>query len=354
MIMFFASCLFLLSACGSSEDVTDYVDVSFSGMDSQGSASYEMDEMGLVETIFDLEGLQDYPDLETAQEAETILDAYEIKIEPEKELSNGDKVQLTIIVDEDKTDKIKGGEKEFTVEGLDEPEIVTSEAVEENLVLNFNGASGRGVAQIDNIFDEAPLSNINFKIENDGKLKNGDNAKIIVDSEIENILHSNGYMLDEDFNPTFEVKNLEVVAEKATDINNLEDIERFIEEELNNDYQDTDYNFGSNTVYEIAQENLMYRQFNKVSSDEQVLSSSLDNHGSLIGIFSVKQYRVNDEKKLQDEFTVIYGFSRLILNEDNEANLSELIKINEQKNDNYSIESVIQLYEGEDYEEVKK
>lgn len=221
-------------------------------------------------------------------------------------------------------------------------------------MLNFNGVSGRGVAQIDNIFDESPLHNFHFEMENDGKLKNGDQAKIMISDDNEHVLHRNGYMLEEDFSPTFEVKGLEKVAEKATDIQNLADIERFMEEELNNTYQNTAYSFGPNTEYEIEQVTLMYRQFNKIPGEESVLDTSTDNHGNLIGIYAVKEYRISEEKELRDEFTAIYGFSSILLDEDNEANLAELKKINEQKGDNYSLESVVQLYEGEGYEEVKK
>lgn len=344
--------LLLLVACGSAEDMTKYVDVSFSGMDSQGNASYDVDETRLIEEIFNLEGHHDFPDAETAREAQNVLDAYTIEIEPQEGLSNGDQVKITVLVDENKTNKIKGGEEEFTVEGLDEPELLTTEDVEKNLVLNFNGVSGRGVSQIDNIFDESPLNNLTFEIENDGKLKNGDEAVVIVGDEAEAILHSHGYMLDEDFQPTFTVKNLDEVAEQATDIKNLKDIERFLKEELNNVYKDTDYSFGSNTKYEIKQEQLMYRQFDKESD---TIHYEEGNHGNLIGIFSVEEYRINaEDKKLVQKFTAIYGFSDIILDEDGRANLSELKTINERKDDTYSLESVIQLSEGDGYEVVKK
>lgn len=347
--------LTLLSACGSSEEVTDFVNVTFSGMDSQGNANYEVSEMDMINKIFNLEGHHDYPDQKTAQAAQAVLGAYTVKIEPEEGLSNGDKVKVTVVVDENKTDKIKGGEKEFTVEGLDEPKVLTTKDVEKNLVLNFNGVSGRGVAQIDNIFDESPMNDIQFKIENDGKLKNGDKAKVVLDKDTEKYLNSSGYILDKDFQPSFEVEDLDIVAEKATDIKNLKDVERFLEEEFSEKYQNTDYTFGSNTVYKVKQEKLMYRQFDKDSSEDSYFGSSSNNNGNLIGIYAVKEYNVYDGKEeLRDEFTAIYGFSGIVLDEDNKANLSELGRVNDQKGDNYSIKSVIQLYEGEGYKEVKK
>ena len=345
-----------MAACGDKEDVMEYLDVSFYGIDSKGNVDYYLEENRLIGSALNLgEEVHDFPDEETRKEAEAILAAYTIEIEPQENLSNGDEVQVTIVVDKDKSKKIKGGEKKYTVEGLEEPEILTTEEAEKKLVLNFNGVNGRGVAQIDNVFDVSPLDYMDFEIENDGELKNGDKAKLLLDEDFEATLNEGGYILDEDFQPIFEVKGLAEVAEKATDIKNLEDVERFLKEELNNQYRDTDYSFGSNTVYEIKQEELMYRQFKKVTEDEHV-SSSLDDNGNLIGIFSVKEYSVSHDgdKKEVDKFTVIFGFSRIILDEDNKANLSELSKISDRKDDNYSLESVIQLYEGEGYEKVKK
>lgn len=347
--------VFLLAACGSSEDMTEYVEVSFSGMDTQGTASYDVDVTGLIGEIFDLEEADDNPDKKTAKEIESVLSAYDVKVKPESDLANGDEVTVVVSVDEEKTDKITGGEKKFTVKDLEEPKKVTTKDVEEKLVVNFNGVSGRGVAQIDNIFDESPMSDITFEIENDGELKNEDQATVIVGSDFEDVLQSNGYILEEDFNPTFEVTGLDVVAEKAEDIKNLEDIERFLDEELNDDYENTDYEYGMNYRYEIEQESLMYRQFEKTSDQDASISNMENNNGNLVGLFSIKHYSIsNDEETLQDEFKLIYGFAGIILDEDNKANLAELINISERKEDSYSIDSIIQLYEGEGYEKVKE
>lgn len=352
--LFFACILFFMTACGKSEQVVDYVDVSFEGMDTLGNATFEVDETKLLQEIFNLEDdAHDFPDEKTAKQAQNVLEAYEITVEPQEGLSNGDKVKIVATVDEDLTTKIEGGEKEITVEGLEEPVVLTTEEVEESLVFNFNGVSGRGVAQIDKVFDESFLNDLTFEVENDGNLSNGDNVDILVGENIEDELHANGYILDENFKPSVEVKGLDELAETATDIKNLEDIERFLEEELNEKYYDTDYSFGSNRTYEITREKLMYRQFDKETDEEHYYED--DQHGSLVGIFSVEKYEVDDDdKELTKEFTLIFGYYDIILDEDGNANLSEIKQISEEKEDNYSLESVIQLYEGLGYEEVKK
>lgn len=136
-----------MSAFGSKEDMMEYFDVSFYGIDSKGQASYYLEENRLIGSALNLgEEAHDFPDEETGKEVEAILGAYTIEIEPMESLSNGNEVQVIIVVDKDKTKKIKGGVKKFTVEGLEAAEILTTEEAEKKLVLNFNGVKGRGVA----------------------------------------------------------------------------------------------------------------------------------------------------------------------------------------------------------------
>lgn len=351
--------LILFSSCGSTEDLSDYVEVTFSGVDTMGVANYAVNEEKLFKEIFDYDEETDFVDEETEREMDNLRDAYKIKLDKDEKLSNGDKIKVNISVNEEKTDKIKGGDKEVVVADLEEPKALTSEDVEKNLVLNFNGASGKGLSQIDNSFKESPLSELEFEIESDGELKNGDQAKVVLNEDAESVLNDHGYILEEDFNPTFEVKNLYVVAEKATDIKNLKDIKRMIEEEVKREYKSFDPDEIWGYKYKINQEKLMYRQFSEDTDNEDFSDwemgnySSGDNHGNLIGIYSVKKIS-GDDNELMDEFTAIIGFSDIKLDNDKKANVSEIEKISDKKDETYSLESVIQLYEGEGYTEVKK
>ncbi|WP_231620977.1 hypothetical protein [Carnobacterium maltaromaticum] len=114
-----------------------------------------------------------------------------------------------------------------------------------------------------------------------------------------------------------------------------------VDEEARRSYKDSEYSFGSK--YEINQEKLMYRQFNKDSSNESAYSSygasSYDN-GNLIGIYSIKEYSSGTESKLKSTFTSIIGFSEIVLDENNATNVAELKEISDTKDDTYSLESV--------------
>lgn len=347
--------MLLVVGCGNGKDMTNFVDVKFTGMDSKGMATYQVDEDKLIKEVFDVDVSVAFPDQKTQQEIMEIEDAYKIKLDKDSNLSNGDEVKLVVTVDEEKTKKIKGGETKIKVKGLSDPEQLTTKDVEKNLVVNFNGVSGRGKVTIDNVFD-SPLNNISFKIENDGKLKNGDKAKILFSKEDEVSLNNQGYILEKNFSPSFEVTGLKNVAEKATDISNLEDIKRMVDEEARRTYKDSGAEYSFGLKYEINQEKLMYRQFNKDNSKESNYSSygsSFSDNGNLIGIYSIKEYSGGTESKLKRTFTSIIGFSDIILDENNATNVAELKEISDTKDDTYSLESVLKLYEGYGYTEIK-
>ena len=285
---------------------------------------------------------------------EEFEDILEISFDNSLDLSNGDTVKLLVSVDLTKVKNLTGGEKEVTVEGLDEPKWLTSEEVEKHLVVNFNGVSGRGEAQIDNTLPDE-LGGLPFKLVGDGEFKNGDTAKIEVSAELQDRLVQHGYLLEDSFDPRFEVKGLAEVAEKAGDIANLEDIKRMIDEETTRTYKDWWVDKEVGTRYEIKEEKLLYRQFTREDNDSQNLFGyrSTTNNGNLIKIFSIKEYSGGTEGKLKKEYTAIIGFSDLYLDEENRVNVADLVTIKDTKDSTYSLESVIQLYEGYGYTEVE-
>lgn len=344
----------LLVGCSSAKDLSSYIDVSFTGMDSMGSASYQIDNTKLIKDIYDYDDEIDFLDEKKQEEIDAMLKSFKIKLDKTEDLSNGDKVKVTISVDENQTKKIKSGEKTVEVKGLEEPVTLTNAEVEKNLVVNFIGADGRGSAKIENIFSNS-IGNIVFQIQNDGSLENGEQATIEITEELKNTLSSYGYVLENNFKPKFEVKNLEAVAKTAKEIGNYEDIERMIDESVKRNYRDMfpESNYGSK--YEIVLEKIMYRQFyDQSSSDNSTFSynNSSDN-GTLIGIYSIKEYTKDAESKLQRQLTAIHGYSNIILDESNKANVAEITEITNTMDDTYSMESVVKLYEGYGYHEVQ-
>lgn len=343
----------ILGGCGSAKDLSEYVELEFNGIDTKGTVDYYVDTEKLFkETLdFDVNG-SNQPDEKTVEEIDKMSEAIEIKIDKTENLSNGDKIEITANVDGE-TKKIKSGKKTIEVKNLEEPKWLTNEEVEKKLVVNFNGVSGRGEVQIDNVLD-SPLDQLEFTVENDGKLKNGDKVNVVLSKDEEDQLLQEGYLLEQDFAPAFEVKGLSIVAEEATDISNLEDIKRMIDEKVKRDYQDFDPDKSWGSKYEIKEEKLMYRQFeNESTNSDEASSWDSSNNGNLIKIFSVKEFTGGSEGELNDSFTVVIGYSDIILNEEGEANLAEIKEIKDKKDDTYSLESVLKMYEAYGYTEVK-
>ncbi|EOI6050993.1 hypothetical protein ACMUWL_002592 [Enterococcus faecalis] len=348
--------MFVFSACGNGKDLSNYVDVKFSGINTKGTATFSLDSEKMLKDTLNYDVNKGMPTEKQQEEISNMDNAYTIKLDKEDNLKNGDKVKVTVTVDKEKTKKIKSGEKTVEVKGLEEPKKLTNSDVEKHLVVNFNGVSGRGQAKIDNTFD-SPLDTVKFTIENDGKLKNGDKAKVLLSKESENQLIQSGYLPDENFEPTFEVKGLDSVAEKATEIANIVDIKRMIDEGINRKYKSSETNkYEWDYRYEITEEKLMYRQFKKETKESQdsfYWGATGSDNGNLIKIFTVKKYSGGAEGKLKETQTVIYGYTDIMLNDKKEANVAELTEISETKDDTYSLDSVIKLYEGYGYSEVK-
>jgi len=345
----------IFSGCSQRKDINKYVDVSFSGIDTKGIANYNIDTNRMVKEVLNVNLNDNNLSEKQTQEVNDLLSAISIKLNKDSNLSNGDNIKLSINIDEDKTKKIKSSEKNVKVNGLKEPKKLTNKDVEKNLVINFNGVSGRGTANIDNVFD-SPLDTLEFKVKNDGKLKNGDKAEVQLSKDEIETLESLGYVTEKDFSPIFEVSGLNEVAASATDIANLDDIKRMIDEETKRTYKDSSAEYSFGTKYEITLDKLMYRQFDKENSKEQSdmwSTSSSDQNGNLIGIYTIKQYSGGTESKLEETKTAIIGYSNIVLDKDKKANVSELDEISTTKDDTYSLESVLKLYEGYGYKAVE-
>lgn len=346
----------IFSGCGQSKELLDYLDISFNGMSTAGYATYSIDTDRLYRDIFGKDYNREIATLEQLKEMDAIDKAYSIDFDSSKQLSNGDKIKVTVNVNQDQTKKIRGGTKTFEVEGLDEPTELTGADLEKYLIVNFNGASGRGEAKIDNIFDN-DLKNIIFEIQNNGNLKNGDHATIEVTDVLVNQLAEIGYIPEENLEPFFEVKELDNITSSANEIANLVDVERMIDEGIHRRYASSpDNSWSWNHQYEITEHMKMYRQFKSDNDDELKYSwwgSSGSGNGNLVKIFSVKQYEGGENGKLLKTQTVAFGFTDIILDSENKANVANIIEIHDVKDETYSLDSVIKLYEGYGYLEVE-
>lgn len=154
------------------------------------------------------------------------------------------------------------------------------------------------------------------------------------------------------------MSGLDVVAEKALDIKNLDVVKRMIIEEVNRNYKSSSANDIFKTTYIIKLEGLYYRQFYKnVTDDSNSYGYSYsswqneDENGSLLGLYLISEdTEFNNEIK---KFTAVTRFSNLILDDSGKVNLSEMNEMSMEYDDTYSLATVKNLLEGYGYNSVK-
>lgn len=338
--------IMLLAACGSKAELSDYLEVDFSGYDTMGTATYEIDQDQLIMDTFEVSDNIFDLDLETLNEIDAMLSAYSVELDKENDLSNGEQVVVKLTVDDSKTKKLKTkDEVKVTVSGLEEPKELSDEEIEKNVVVNFNGVSGKGTLMIDTTFSD-DLRGLTFESSQDGEIKNGDTVVVSLTEGSRESLASLGYVLTGKGEAQFEASGLDVVAENPSEIANMEDIERFISEGINREYQDSSWGFYK---YEIIKGNTYYRQFQR--DDEASSWGSSPSNGTLVNVYTIKKY--DSDGKVEDTFTAIYGFTDIILDEDNMANVAEMNKYSDTYDSTYSLESVEKLLEGYGYQVVE-
>ena len=115
-----------------------------------------------------------------------------VKVDKNKELSNGDVITYTFEVDDDLYEYVSGrfdfGEGKFTVNNLEQAETVN---VFEGVEVQFSGTAPNGRASIK--YNNAPYKSIGFKLDKNSGLKNGDVVTVSVsESNVESFARSKG------------------------------------------------------------------------------------------------------------------------------------------------------------------
>lgn len=360
----FIGFILVFVGCSKSISAIDFVNIDFTGLNSKGLATTTLDKDAIISHLWggeaEIQKMTVAKQLEIAQEMDAISDSYTITLDKNENLSNGDTVNVTLSVDSNKTKKFTGGTKKVTVSGLTEPTILTTEDVEKHIVLKFEGVSGKGFGKPENTFP-SPLNTINFSVQNNGTLKNGGTISLELTETAEEKLNAEGYVLDKDFNPSYTVKDLKVVANKASDISNIEDLKRVLDENIQREYTKNPYNFL--VRYEVTQNKLMYREFSRNTlediekygeSDSIYDGGKVSGNGNLIGIYTVRKFANEEDQNAgkYSEFIVVNGLGNIYLT-DSKANIANVVAFSERFDSTYSLETVVQLYEGYGYTEVE-
>lgn len=192
----------LLAGRRTAIDMKDYVSVAFSGIDGKGTASVSVDYDGISSKIAENTKKSSKQDWQEALGglADNLLQwsqmqgAIDYEIDKSNGLSNGDKVKVTILTDEDLCKalniKVKHTNLSFDVQGLVEVESFDAFA---DISVSFSGISPNGEAElINNSHDEACMS-YDYSLDQYSGLANGDTVTVTIsDGNIDAVAEQTG------------------------------------------------------------------------------------------------------------------------------------------------------------------
>lgn len=216
-----------LAGCGTTEiDLMDYVTVSFSGVNGQGTAVCNVDTVGLEQDLAgDKDGEISLDELEKLGWIAQFESTLSYQVDQETGLSNGDQVTVSVTCDEDfaKENKVKvsEGEKEFQVEGLKEPVEVDAFAedifdTDSGVVLEYTGTAPEASLEIVNQCASETASLITYTADKNDGIRNGD--EITVTATLSPEAAKEGYVLKET-EKTVKVEGLNSYVESLSQIN---------------------------------------------------------------------------------------------------------------------------------------
>lgn len=253
-------------------------------------------------------------------------------------------------VEEESTDSqeqveevVEDTQAEEVEETLEDMTVLTSEDVESQYLLSYEGYSGRGKMVVENDL-EHPLNNSDVEVENNGFLKNGDVVTLDLETgypwTFTELLEHENYELEEGFNPTFTVEGLVPVAETAKDIANVEDIVRMAKEDYES-RKDTRYSVDK---YEDTLVGYWYRDFPE-DNDEHLGDRSV---GRLLVVYDMAKFLNNGEVY---KHVIPQEYTNIILDEEGKANLSQMNRIDGKEDRDRSVETIIGILESEGFEQ---
>lgn len=182
VIIAVVACALVMSS--SKIDPTEYLTVSFEGLNGDGKVNVEPFEKGIIEEIigkepneFDFKAYSEW--LQKYEEYESCI---EYSIDKEDGLSNGDKITIDITVTGNLASKVKSSSNTFEVSGL-----ISAEAVDVfgAYTFKFDGVSGFGSLNQECSSDDPYINAVTVKADKYDNLKNGDVVTLTVEVDNE-------------------------------------------------------------------------------------------------------------------------------------------------------------------------
>ena len=191
-----------LTGCGKKEvDVMAGIEVDFSGVEGYGTARIANTD-AWEESAFEAAGIKEKLDadseevIEATQAAFVIEEAVRFEISPTENLSNGDVVTVTAVVDNESVEGYKiafiGDKKTFTVEGLKEVEQID---LFDGVTVEFEGFAPYVKASINDKHTNSDIY-VTYSLDRSENLAMGDIVTVTAEYDEESLLQK-GYMAEE-------------------------------------------------------------------------------------------------------------------------------------------------------------
>lgn len=285
-------------------DVSEYLDTSFAGYNTQGTASIPDDASRLIMTkafyqIAEKQGFkqdiigalmnadsdddaaalvsqQDLPKLKIVQSQ---MQALKLSLSKDTQLTNGDKVTASLKVT-DPSVPIKPATKTFTVKGLKQPQFITAKGIaKKNLSFKYKGFDGRGEMVIVGTDD---LVGANIKVKHNGQLSNGETVKLTLSADITNP-QTEGIIFKGPKTFTTTVRGLP----DPKKITNTDEVLRQFNEEAKSEYaNDNEFN---DETYKIEFQNLWL-----TDHTASVANYNYEDHATNVEVISKSDYEASN------------------------------------------------------------
>lgn len=280
----------LCTGCGETKvDLSNYVEVSYSGLNGQATADCEMNMPDLEELL--KKGKKE--DEALLQMLYAIEGSISVDIDKKEDIYNGDKITATVTCDDEiakKYDyKFVGKKKVIKVKGLSDGTVVD---LFRDIKLEYDGVSPEASVTICNTSDDGFLQNVEYSTDMKENIKNGDKITVSADYNEEDAA-ANEYIVKEN-QKTYEVTGID---EYISDYGQIDDetldkiknqAHDLIESELADDYKYT---------------TLMYPDDFKISLDN-VKVKSIDLTGAYF--FTMKEGMEKEYGDVNNSFFMVY------------------------------------------------
>ena len=192
-------------------NINEYISVEFTGYDTVGKATVELDYDGFEAAILKAQGKKEYSekDIENMSLAQLsdalglgsyeLIDSIETSLDKEEDLSNGDEVTVTIKYDKAKAKKngvkFKAKDMKVEVEGLDAVQEVDPF---ESLEITYSGIAPEVRVSYKNNSKDNYVSGLYFEMDtNDNSFDIGDTFTLSLSDSTVEYAKQNGYIFTE-------------------------------------------------------------------------------------------------------------------------------------------------------------